>query len=63
MERVFAKDVPSAYALAYFGDIVGAPKKPNSGDIKPISGITAPTTPRFEIKLKAARALSSRGRS
>src|SRR3954466_12002589 len=38
-DGAFSKEVPSGYAGAYFSSIVGTPDKPNSGDIKPISGI------------------------
>jgi peptide/nickel transport system substrate-binding protein len=41
-ERAFSKEVPSGYAGTYFSSIVGTPAKPNTGDIKPISGIETP---------------------
>jgi peptide/nickel transport system substrate-binding protein len=55
-ERAFSKEVPSGYAGAWFGSIVGTPEKPNSGDIKPISGIETPddTTIVFHLKTPSA---------
>jgi peptide/nickel transport system substrate-binding protein len=50
MERVFSANVPQAYALAYFSDIVGAPKTPSAG-VKDIEGITATDDTTLEIKL------------
>lgn len=41
-ERAFTKQVPSGYVATYFGDLVGVPAKPNTGDYKPISGIETP---------------------
>jgi peptide/nickel transport system substrate-binding protein len=41
-ERAFSKNVPNGYTATYFGDIVGAPAKPNSGPYRPISGIQTP---------------------
>jgi peptide/nickel transport system substrate-binding protein len=55
-ERAFSKNVPSGYAGAYFSSIVGAPEKPNSGDIKPISGIETPDDYTIVFKLKEAQA-------
>jgi peptide/nickel transport system substrate-binding protein len=55
-ERAFSKEVPSGYAGAYFSSIVGTPEKPNSGDIKPISGIETPDNNTIVIKLKTAEA-------
>jgi peptide/nickel transport system substrate-binding protein len=55
-ERAFSKQVPSGYAGAYFNSIVGTPDKPNSGDIKPISGIETPDDQTIVFKLKTAQA-------
>jgi peptide/nickel transport system substrate-binding protein len=55
-ERAFSKEVPSGYAGAYFSSIVGTPEKPNSGDIKPISGIETPDDQTIVFKLKEANA-------
>jgi peptide/nickel transport system substrate-binding protein len=55
-ERAFSKEVPSGYAGAYFSSIVGTPEKPNSGDIKPISGIETPDDQTLVFKLKEANA-------
>jgi peptide/nickel transport system substrate-binding protein len=55
-ERAFSKEVPSGYAGAYFSSIVGTPDKPNSGDIKPISGIETPDDNTIVFKLKTAEA-------
>jgi peptide/nickel transport system substrate-binding protein len=55
IERAFSKEVPSGYAGAYFGAIVGTPAKPNSGDIKPISGIETPDDNTIILKLKEAQ--------
>jgi peptide/nickel transport system substrate-binding protein len=55
-ERAFSKEVPSGYAGAYFSSIVGTPDKPNSGDIKPISGIETPDDTTIVFKLKTAEA-------
>jgi peptide/nickel transport system substrate-binding protein len=55
-ERAFSKEVPSGYAGAYFSSIVGTPAKPNSGDIKPISGIETPDDTTIVFKLKTAEA-------
>jgi peptide/nickel transport system substrate-binding protein len=55
-ERAFSKEVPSGYAGAYFSSIAGTPEKPNSGDIKPISGIETPDNNTIVIKLKTAEA-------
>jgi peptide/nickel transport system substrate-binding protein len=55
-ERAFSKEVPSGYAGAWFGSIVGTPEKPNSGDIKPISGIETPDDNTIVFKLKDASA-------
>jgi peptide/nickel transport system substrate-binding protein len=54
-ERAFSKEVPSGYAGAYFSSIVGTPDKPNSGDIKPISGIETPTTSRSSSSSRSRR--------
>jgi peptide/nickel transport system substrate-binding protein len=55
-ERAFSKEVPSGYAGAYFSSIVGTPDKPNSGDIKPISGIETPDDTTIVFKLKEPQA-------
>src|SRR3954451_18330315 len=55
-ERAFSKNVPSGYAGTYFSSIVGTPDKPNSGDIKPISGIETPDDNTIVFKLKTAEA-------
>jgi peptide/nickel transport system substrate-binding protein len=55
-ERAFSKEVPSGYAGAYFSSIVGTPEKPNTGDIKPISGIETPDDQTIVFKLKEAQA-------
>jgi peptide/nickel transport system substrate-binding protein len=55
-ERAFSKQVPSGYAGTYFGSIVGTPEEPNSGDIKPISGIETPDDTTIVFKLKTASA-------
>jgi peptide/nickel transport system substrate-binding protein len=55
-ERAFSKEVPSGYAGAYFSSIVGTPAKPNSGDIKPISGIETPDATTLVFHLKTAEA-------
>jgi peptide/nickel transport system substrate-binding protein len=48
--------VPSGYAGTYFGSIVGAPAKANTGNYKPISGIQTPDDQTLVIKLKTANA-------
>jgi peptide/nickel transport system substrate-binding protein len=55
-ERAFSKEVPSGYAGAYYSSIVGTPEKPNSGDIKPISGIETPDDYTIVFKLKESQA-------
>jgi peptide/nickel transport system substrate-binding protein len=55
-ERAFSKQVPSGYAGTYFSTIEGTPAKPNTGDIKPISGITTPDPYTIVFKLKEAQA-------
>ncbi|MEA2304904.1 MAG: peptide/nickel transport system substrate-binding protein [Solirubrobacteraceae bacterium] len=55
-ERSFSKNVPSGYAGTYFSSIEGTPAKPNTGDIKPISGITTPDKYTIVFKLKAPQA-------
>jgi peptide/nickel transport system substrate-binding protein len=59
-ERAFSKEVPSGYAGTYFSSIVGTPDKPNTGDIKPISGIETPddTTIVFHLKTPSAPLVS-----
>jgi peptide/nickel transport system substrate-binding protein len=56
IERAFSKQVPSGYAGTYFGSIVGTPEEPNSGDIKPISGLETPDDQTLVIRLKTASA-------
>jgi peptide/nickel transport system substrate-binding protein len=55
-ERAFSKEVPSGYAGTYFSSIVGTPAKPNTGDIKPISGIETPDDTTIVFHLKTASA-------
>jgi len=55
-ERAFSKEVPSGYAGAYFSSIAGTPDKPNSGDVKPISGIETPDDTTIVFHLKTAEA-------
>jgi peptide/nickel transport system substrate-binding protein len=55
-ERSFSKEVPSGYAGTYFSSIVGTPEEPNSGDIKPISGIETPDDTTIVFKLKTPQA-------
>jgi len=50
MERAFSANVPNAYAVGYFGDIVGAPKTPTNG-VKNISGITCPNSTTLKVEL------------
>jgi peptide/nickel transport system substrate-binding protein len=59
-ERAFSKEVPSGYAGTYFSSIVGTPSKPNTGDIKPISGIQTPddTTIVFHLSKPTAPLVS-----
>lgn len=54
-ERSFSANVGGQYATAYFGSIVGAPKKPTKG-VKPISGLTTPDDQTLEIKLSKPQA-------
>jgi peptide/nickel transport system substrate-binding protein len=55
-ERAFSQQVPNGYAGTYFNAIVGTPDKPNSGDIKPISGIETPDDSTLVFRLKTAQA-------
>jgi len=55
-ERAFSKEVPSGYAGTYFSSIAGTPEKSNTGDIKPISGITTPDDFTIKFTLKDASA-------
>ncbi len=55
-ERAFSKEVPSGYAGAYFSSIAGTPDEPNSGDVKPISGIETPDDTTIVFHLKTAEA-------
>jgi peptide/nickel transport system substrate-binding protein len=59
-ERAFSKEVPSGYAGTYFSSIAGTPAKPNTGDIKPISGIETPddTTIVFHLSKPQAPLIS-----
>jgi peptide/nickel transport system substrate-binding protein len=43
---------PAGYAGTYFSSIVGTPAKPNTGDIKPISGIEPPDDDTIVFHLK-----------
>jgi peptide/nickel transport system substrate-binding protein len=56
IERAFSKQVPSGYAGTYFNSIVGTPAEPNTGDIKPISGIETPDDTTLILKLKTQSA-------
>jgi peptide/nickel transport system substrate-binding protein len=49
-ERAFSSHVPSPYAAAYFGDIVGAPSKPTSS-VEDIPGIETPDDHTIVFKL------------
>jgi peptide/nickel transport system substrate-binding protein len=49
IERAFTRNLGNGYAVAYFGDIVGAPKSP--GSYKPISGIETPDDQTLVFKL------------
>jgi peptide/nickel transport system substrate-binding protein len=49
IERAFTANLGNGYARAYFGDLVGAPKKP--GDYKAISGIETPDDQTIVFKL------------
>jgi peptide/nickel transport system substrate-binding protein len=55
-ERSFSQQVPSGYAGTYFTSIVGTPDNPNTGDIKPISGIETPDDTTIVFRLKTASA-------
>jgi len=55
-ERAFTKQVPSGYAGTYFSSIEGTPAKSNTGDYKPISGITTPDDYTIKFQLKTASA-------
>jgi peptide/nickel transport system substrate-binding protein len=55
-ERAFSKEVPSGYAGTYFSSIAGTPAKPNTGDIKPISGIETPDNYTIVFHLKTPSA-------
>src|SRR5215210_459812 len=55
-ERAFSKQVPNGYAGTYFSSIEGTPKKSNTGDIKPISGIQTPDDYTLVFKLKEPEA-------
>jgi peptide/nickel transport system substrate-binding protein len=55
-ERAFSKHVPSGYAGTYFSSIVGTPDAPNTGEIKPISGIQTPDDSTIVFKLKTPSA-------
>ena len=54
-ERAFTKQVPSGYAGTYFSSIAGTPAEPNTGDYKPIDGITCAGN-KLTFKLKSASA-------
>jgi peptide/nickel transport system substrate-binding protein len=58
IERAFTKHVASGYAGTYFGSIVGAPAKPNTGDYKPISGLETPDDRTLVIRLKTPSAVT-----
>jgi peptide/nickel transport system substrate-binding protein len=55
-ERAFSKEVPSGYAGTYFSAIVGTPAKPNTGGVKPISGIETPDDHTIVFHLKTPSA-------
>jgi len=55
-ERAFSANVPSGYAGTYFNSIEGTPDKPNTGPIKPISGIETPDNYTIIFHLKTASA-------
>jgi peptide/nickel transport system substrate-binding protein len=57
-ERAFTKQVPSGYAGTYFGSIVGAPAAANTGNYKPISGITTPDDTTIVFHLSTADAVN-----
>jgi peptide/nickel transport system substrate-binding protein len=57
-ERAFTKHVANGYAGTYFGSIVGAPAKPNTGDYKPISGLETPDDHTLVIRLKIKSAVT-----
>ena len=52
IERAFTPNVPSGYAAAYFGQIIGAPSAPKP-NVK-ISGIETPNKTTLIFKLKSA---------
>jgi len=54
VERAFTKQVPSGYAGTYFGSLVGAPSTSNTGNYKPISGITTPDKYTIVFHLSSA---------
>jgi peptide/nickel transport system substrate-binding protein len=54
IERGFLTSVANGYALAYLGDLVGAPKK-TLGKYKPIAGIETPDTSTIVFKLTRPR--------
>jgi peptide/nickel transport system substrate-binding protein len=49
IERAFTANVANGYARVYFGDLIGAPKKP--GDYKEIAGIETPDDQTIVFKL------------
>jgi peptide/nickel transport system substrate-binding protein len=55
-ERAFSKNVPNGYAGTYFSSLVGAPSQPNTGPIKPISGIQTPDKYTIVFKLSEPQA-------
>ena len=54
--RVLHRRSPVGYAGTYFSSIVGTPARPDSGDIKPISGIEAPDDTTIVFSSKTASA-------
>jgi len=54
IERGFLTSVANGYAIAYFGDVIGAPKKTLS-KYKPISGIQTPDKSTIVFKLSRPR--------
>ena len=49
IERAFTSNISNGYVLTYFGDVVGAPKKP--GAYRPVKGIETPDKSTVVFKL------------
>jgi peptide/nickel transport system substrate-binding protein len=60
-ERAFTKNVPNGYTTTYFGDLVGAPAKPNTTGYRPISGIETPDDQTLVFHFKHATAVLAAG--